>query len=132
MPDLVARIEQDAVRWDNDGKLREIVIEDRASGIGAYQTLMATGSARLCAALRAFNPTSSKDERFSNAGVWVANHSVMLPAPSEAVRWLHAFEAEVFEESEFLDQRDAVAQLILFYEHILAEGFRARGERRAP
>lgn len=126
MPDLVARIDRDAAHWDRDGKLTDIVIEDRASGIGAYQTLMASGSVRLRSALRAFNPTSSKDERFSNAGVWVANHSVILPAPSEEARWLAAFEAEVFEESEFLDQRDAVAQLILWKEPYLAEGFRAR------
>jgi phage terminase large subunit-like protein len=131
MPDLVARIEQDAVRWDDDGKLSAVVIEDRASGIGAYQTLMAVGTDRLRSVLRAFNPTSSKDERFGNAGVWVANRSVILPAPCDEARWLRAFEAEVFEESEFLDQRDAIAQMILFYEHILSEGWRARQGRRA-
>jgi phage terminase large subunit-like protein len=126
MPALVARMEADAQRWDEDGKLSEVLIEDRSSGIGAYQTLMASGSDRLRSVLRAFNPTSSKDERFSNAGVWVANRSFILPAPCEETRWLAAFEAEVFEEGEFLDQRDAVAQAILWNEPRLAEGLRAR------
>ncbi len=126
MPNLVERIEQDAARWDQDGKLHEVIIEDRASGIGAYQTLMHGGSDRVRSLLRAFNPTTSKDERFGNAGVWVKNGSFLLPAPSEETRWLHAFEAEVFEEDEFMDQRDAVAQLILWKEPYLAEGWRAR------
>jgi predicted phage terminase large subunit-like protein len=128
MPDLVERIEADGVTWDADGLLHEAIIEDRASGIGAYQTLMATGSDRLRTALRAFNPTSSKDERFGNAGVWVKNGSFILPQPCACgcTRWLHAFEAEVFEETEFEDQRDAVAQLILWKEPYLAQGFQLR------
>jgi predicted phage terminase large subunit-like protein len=138
MPQLVDRIERDAERWNVDGKLYApgeergaIIIEDRASGIGAYQTLMDSGSPLLAATLRAFNPTSSKDERFGNAGVWVKNGSVILPQPAEETRWLHAFEAEVFEEDEFMDQRDAVAQLILWNEHRLAAGLHARQGRAA-
>jgi hypothetical protein len=41
-------------------------------------------------------------------------------------RWLSTFESEVFEEDEFMDQRDATAQLILWKEPFLAEGWRAR------
>jgi predicted phage terminase large subunit-like protein len=126
MPDLVSRIEQDAVRWDYDGKLAEVVIEDRASGIGAYQTLNSSGTERLRSVLRAFNPTTSKDERFGNAGVWVKNGSFLLPQPCDETRWLHAYEAEVFEEDEFMDQRDASAQLILWKEPYLSQGYRAR------
>lgn len=126
MPALVERIEQDIERWDVDGLLHDVVIEDRASGIGAYQTIYKSGTPRVQSLLRAFNPTSSKDERFSNAGVWVANRSFILPAPCEEARWLRGFEAEVFEESEYLDQRDMVAQGILFWENLLAEGWRAR------
>lgn len=131
MPDLVARIEQDAVRWDHDGLLHEIVIEDQASGIGAYQTIERSGTERVMSLLRAFNPKTSKDERFGNAGVWVKNGSVILPAPCEETRWLHAFEAEVFEEDEFMDQRDAVAQIILWKEPFLSQGFHLRRGRAA-
>lgn len=131
MPDLVDHIEKDAERWNYDGKLDQIIIEDRASGIGAYQTLMKSGSERIQRSLNAFNPTTSKEERFGNAGVWVKNGSVILPTPHESTRWLHAFESEVFEEDEFLDQRDAVAQLILWLENELAQGLSERSSRRA-
>lgn len=131
MPDLVTRIEQDIERWDADALLRDVVIEDRASGIGAYQTIFKSGTPRVQSLLRAFNPTSSKDERFSNAGVWVANRSFILPAPCDEARWLRAFEDEVFEESEYLDQRDMVAQGILFWENMLAQGWQARQGRAA-
>lgn len=136
MPNLVERMEQDAVRWNHDGKLwtpdeerGRIIIEDRASGIGAYQTLFYSGSQLMQQSLTAFNPTTSKDERFGEAGVWPKNGSVILPKPCACgcTRWLQAFEAEIFEESEFLDQRDAVAQLILWTApRYLQTGLRAR------
>lgn len=135
MPQLVERIEQDAVRWNYDGKLYTpneergaIIIEDRASGIGAYQTLYHGGSDLMRACLRAFNPTTSKDERFGDAGVWGKNGSFLLPAPTEETRWLHTFEQEVFEEGEFLDQRDAVAQVILWNEPRLSLGWQMRNQ----
>jgi phage terminase large subunit-like protein len=126
MPNLVSAVEADIVRWDSDGKLNAVVIEDRASGTGLYQTLMASGSEKLRRMLVAFQPTGSKDDRFEQAGVWAKNGSLLLPRPGDDVRWLHAFEAEVFEEDEFKDQRDMIAQGILYWEHLLAEGLRAR------
>lgn len=125
-PNLAAQVERDIIQWDADGKLRDIIIEDKSSGTSLYQTLLANGSARVQSLLRPFMPTGSKEQRFEQAGVWVKNGSFLLPAPSAATTWLLAFEDEVFEETEFFDQRDAVSQLILFYEHMLAEGLRAR------
>lgn len=133
MPQLVERIERDIATWNTDGKLYTpghergaVIIEDRASGIGAYQTLMHGGSEMMRAVLRPFNPTTSKDERFGNAGVWAKNGSFLLPAPTDETRWLFAFEQEVFEEGEFLDQRDAVAQVILWNEPRLSLGWQMR------
>lgn len=137
MPRLVARVqgdeatEGDIVRWNRDGKLRHVVIEDRASGTGLYQTMYEAGSPELRAMLVAFQPTGSKDERFEQAGIWVKNGSFLVPAPSDRARWLHAWEAEIFEEDEFKDQRDATAQGILYWEHYLAEGLRARQQGAA-
>lgn len=132
MPNLVARVQGDEVitgdiaRWNHDGKLANVIIEDRASGTGLYQTLYEAGTPDLRAKLVAFQPTGSKDERFEQAGIWVKNGSFILPKPSEHTRWLKPWEDEVFEEDEFLDQRDATAQVILWSEHLLAEGHRAR------
>lgn len=125
-PNLAAQVERDIERWDHDGKLRDIIIEDKSSGTSLYQTLMASGSPRVRSLLRAYMPTGTKDQRFEQAGVWVKNGSLYLPKPSPSTSWLLAFEDECFEETEFLDQRDSVSQLILFYEHILSEGWRAR------
>jgi phage terminase large subunit-like protein len=132
MPKLVARVQGDEtttgdiVRWNHDGKLQAVVIEDHASGTGLYQTMMDAGSPALQNMLVAFRPTGSKDERFGQAGVWVKNGAFLVPSPSDQTRWLHTWESEIFEEDEFKDQRDATAQGILYWEHLLAEGHRAR------
>lgn len=137
MPNLVDRIADDAKRWNYDGKLYDarqgegigqIVIEDQASGIGAYQTLFHSGDPLMQACLRAFNPKTSKEERFGNAGTWVKRGWFRLPRPGPDARWLKAFEDEMFEEQEFVDQRDAVAQLILWLESTFYRGVEARGQ----
>lgn len=125
-PNLLAQVERDIVRWDEDGKLHNVIIEDKSSGTSLYQTLMSSGSDRLQQMLVPFMPTGSKETRFEQAGVWVKNGSFILPAPTDATRWLMAFEDEVFEEDEFKDQRDAAAQLILHNEHRLSQGWRLR------
>jgi phage terminase large subunit-like protein len=138
MPQLVDRIADDARRWNYDSKLFDgthavghIVIEDRSSGIGAFQTLMSSGDPLMQRCLRAFNPTSSKAERFGNAGVWVKRRWVRFPIPGPRVPWLRAFEDELFNEEEFQDQRDAIAQLILWHEPTFRIGVDARGELEA-
>lgn len=125
-PNLAAQVESDILRWNHDGKMRDIIIEDKSSGTSLFQTLMASRSPHVQSLLRAYMPTGTKGQRFEQAGVWVKNGSFILPEPSPSTTWLLAFEDECFEETEFLDQRDSVSQLILFYEHILSAGWRAR------
>lgn len=125
-PNLVGNVEQDISAWDYDGKLNGVVIEDKSSGTGLYQTLDKSGSPRLRSILVPFQPTGSKNQRFEQAGVWCRNGSVRLPRPGSDVPWLYAYEGEVFREDAFQDQRDMSSQMILYLEHILAEGFRAR------
>ncbi len=132
-PALVSRIEQDAERWNYDGKLFEILIEDKVSGTSAYQTLKNAWPADRGRMLKAYMPTASKSARFEQAGVWAKNGCVLLPFPSEQTPWLAPLEMELFEESEFVDQRDTIAQLVLWNEHRLSRGLRLREElqRRA-
>ncbi len=129
-PDLTAAIERQAGKWNRDGKLRGVVIEDKASGISAIQTLR-SGSPGLRELLIAFTPNGDKAHRATLASAWCANGSVAIPGPSEAVPWLHDFEAELFEfpRGAYADQVDAFAQLVLYLENLIAEGFNARWER---
>ena len=54
---------------------------------------------------------------------------MLLPHPSEACPWLQDFENGLFEfpETPYSDQVDAFGQLIDWLEHVLAEGWHARG-----
>ena len=127
-PALPTAIGQDAA-LHHDGKLRGVLIEDKASGTSAYQTLQASSPDWLVPLLVPFMPIGSKLQRAEQAAVWCKNGCVLLPEPSAVVPWLLDFENELFSvpQSEFMDQADAFAQLILWTERLLAEGFHARG-----
>lgn len=127
-PDLTDAIERFARIYNADGKLRGVIIEDKASGTSAYQTLMASAKDWLKPLFVAFQPVGDKEQRARQASVWCANNSVLLPHPSDAAPWLQDFEDELFTfpGSKFKDMADSFAQLILFIENLLAEGLRAR------
>lgn len=126
-PELVAAILRFAQRDMHDGKLRGVIIEDKASGTSAIQTIRASDST-LSRYLIPFVPTTSKEQRAEQASVWCANGSVLLPHPGPEVRWLEAFEDELFAfpSSQYVDQVDAFSQLVLYLEHLLSEGYNAR------
>lgn len=128
MPNLLKIIKQKRDEWNRDGMLNAVIIEDKASGTSAYQTLMAEGDEEMQQLLVAFTPTSDKDTRCQQAAVWCANGSVILPKPSIYCPWLVDFESELFSipNSSFRDMGDAFAQMILWVEHLLAEGFHQR------
>lgn len=130
-PALPTMIGHDAETY-NDGKVRGVLIEDKASGTSAYQTLRATSPTWLVPLLVPFMPSGSKEQRAEQAAVWCRNGCVLLPEPSAAVPWLLDFENELFSapQSEFMDQVDALSQLILWCESLLASGYHARGGAR--
>jgi predicted phage terminase large subunit-like protein len=127
-PALPPKIEMYARKHNRDGKLRAVIIEDKASGISAYQTLKAGAEDWLADLLVAFMPSGDKEVRAQQAAVWCKNGCVLLPWPGLAVPWLVDFEDELFNfpGSSFMDQVDAFDQLVLFTENLLAEGWRAR------
>jgi predicted phage terminase large subunit-like protein len=127
-PDLPPKIEWLARKHNADGKLRGVIIEDKASGISAYQTLRASANDWLADILIAFEPNGDKIVRANQAAVWCKNGCVLLPWPGMSVPWLVDFEDELFNfpGSSFMDQVDAFDQLILYTENLLAEGWRAR------
>lgn len=116
-------------RRDNiDGKLRGVIVEDKASGISLLQTLRASAESWLSGLLLPFMPGGDKTQRANQAAVWCKNGSVELPAPSDAVRWLHEFESELFAfpGGTHDDMADSFSQLVIYCENLLAEGHRAR------
>lgn len=129
-PDLPARIEQDAARWNYDGKLSAILVEDKMSGTSALQTLRSSAPDWLKSLLVPFIPTTDKVTRASQAAVWCKNGCVVLPVPDPTAVWVPDFEDELFlfPQAAHDDRVDAFTQLILWLEHILASGREARGE----
>jgi predicted phage terminase large subunit-like protein len=126
LPQVMGRV-VDRYTWDD--KLNEVLIEDKASGTSAYQTLMASGSPALRRKLKAFQPVGDKNFRANQAAVWCKNDCVLLPEPSDQVPWLADFEEELFAipSSQYRDQGDSFAQLIIWIENFLSDGWRARG-----
>lgn len=128
-PDLVQVMGREIPRWAQDDKLRGVIIEDRATGTSAYQTLRGALEPRLAELLIPFQPQGSKEQRAAQAAVWCKLGAVWLPHPSESVPWLLDFTTELFTfpDSQYKDQVDMFSQGILYLENLLAEGHQARG-----
>lgn len=127
-PDLPEMMETFARRYNRDGKLRGVIIEDKVSGTSAYQTLSATAEGWLREILVAFMPTGDKVQRADQASIWCKNGSVWLPWPGPRAEWLVDFEDELFTfpGAAYADQVDAFSQLVIYLEHFLAAGWHAR------
>lgn len=130
-PDLPDKIQEMASEYNWDGKLQAVVVEDKASGISAIQTLQRTAPMWLQNILVPFQPAGDKVKRSKQAAVWCKRDCVLHPHPCEETDWLHPFESELygFPLTMFKDQVDSYAQLILYLENLLAEGHHARQGR---
>lgn len=124
-PRLIAQMKRLALEetaYTADGKLQDLIIEDKASGTSAYQTLR-EACPELAPHLKLFLPTTSKYQRAQQAGVWCENGSVLLPYPDASTGWLKEFQDELEEApGEYMDQVDAFAQLVIYLERYLALG----------
>jgi len=129
-PDLPNAIEDFARQYNQDGKLRAVIIEDKSSGTSAIQTLTKTAEPWLQSLIVPFQPSGDKIQRAQQAAVWCKRDCVRLPHPGRSLSWLFDFEKELFgfPDTQFKDQVDSFSQLILYIEPLLAEGWHARGE----
>lgn len=129
-PQLTGKITEVATRWKAD-TLRGVIIEDKSTGISALQTLRQSADRWLASLLLAFTPKVDKPMRWAQAGVWCNLGCVLLPYPDSALGWLLEFEEEIFSVpgSPFKDYADSFAQLILFTENLLSEGYKARSRQ---
>ncbi len=128
-PQLASAIQAEALRWMADGLLRGILIEDKASGISALQTLEQSAPPGIAALLIAFHPgQASKLARSRQASLWCERGCVLLPEPAQSVPWLYEFEQLLyaFPAGKLDDPVDSLAQAVLYLENLLAEGWRAR------
>ncbi len=107
--------------------LFDIVIESKANGIAAMQTLRQTAPEWIARRIVAFNPPASLDkvERAGVASKWCENGCVGLP-PQDGN--LFAFEQELFTfpNSKYKDAVDSFVQLILWLENLLSDGLHTR------
>ncbi len=128
---LPARVTEIIAQQDRSGKLRGILVENKASGIALISTLRATLPPHLASKVFAFNPKGDKDYRAGQASPWLALAQVQLPlypAGSEP-EWLTNFQEELFEipGAAHRDQTDALFQLVVFLERYLRRGWLDRG-----
>lgn len=132
-PSLVAQIEMMAARYNQDHKLRGVIIEDKVSGTSAYQTLQSSAPPWLRPLLIAFMPKGSKQYRNRLAAVWCKRGCVLLPIPGDAAPWLFDFEQELFSDTAAHDDmKDTFSQAIIYLEHYLSTGWHAREGNRPP
>lgn len=131
-PQLASTIEAETVRWMFDDKLRDCVIEDKASGISAIQTLEQGAAEAVQQKIKSFNPgTASKSARMRSASLWCERGCVLLPRPHDDVPWLLDFEDLLYKlpAAKIDDPGDAFSMGILYLENLLAEGWKARTSR---
>lgn len=126
-PQLATFVQQEAERWNYDGKLRGILIEDKGSGTSALQTLRQEAPEWLARLLIGFNPQGSKEYRARQSSLWCDRGRVLLPLPAEDVLWLFDWERILykFPAVKYDDTVDELVQMILYLEHYLAQGWRA-------
>lgn len=128
-PALISKIEELALRHNQDGKLRGVIVEDIGSGASAIQSLRGVADGWLAPYLASFKPGSrKKTERARDAAVWARKGCVLLPEPNEAAPWLHEASEQLFSfpHVEHDDIVDAVCMVPLYLSHVLAEGVRFR------
>jgi predicted phage terminase large subunit-like protein len=127
-PQLASTIQDEARRWNYDGKLRGIIIEDKGSGTSALQTIRQGAEEWIANLLIAFQPQGSKEYRARQASLWCDRGCVLLPEPGENAQWLLDFTETLFKFPNVShdDDVDGFVQGILYLEHLLAAGWQAR------
>jgi hypothetical protein len=128
-------IKEQASKWRYDGKLQEIVIEDKGSGTTSIQTIRKNANEWLVDMIREFTPFGSKDYRAKTASMWMPRNCFSLPYPDASLVWyvdlLDDLKGQFFRfagegtvpHDEFID---CVSMCILYLEHYLSQGYYAR------
>lgn len=130
LPQLASAIQEEAVRWNFDGKLRGVVVEDKGSGTSALQSLRQEAPQAVSRLLVGFIPGGSKEYRARQASLWCSRDCILLPWPDERADWLFDFEDTLykFPAVKHDDEVDWFSQIVLYLENYIAEGWKARAK----
>lgn len=129
---LPGQIEELATRFNRDGKLRGVIVEDRGSGTTAIQTLRATAPEWMAEMIHEFSPVGSKDYRAKQASIWCARDCVQFPYPCAETAWYYNTIDEQdgqlykFPAGRFDDFVDTLSMGVIYLLHFLESGWRAR------
>jgi predicted phage terminase large subunit-like protein len=129
---LPDKIQELANRFNQDGKLQGVIIEDKASGTTAIQTIRATAQPWLAEMIREFEPRGTKEYRGRQASVWCSRDCILFPWPHEDAPWLFDFAdpqaGQLFRFPRTLhdDMVDAFSMGIIYTEHLISQGWQAR------
>lgn len=129
-PQLLRTIEDEARRWNYDEKLRNVVVEEKASGISVLQSLRQNTDPWIANIVKGYMPPGmlSKEERGRLASPWCDKGCVLLPIPSPEVPWLYDAEDMLFKfpNGRLKDFPDAFSMAILELENLLEAGHKFR------
>ena len=127
-PELSDAITYWGKEYNRDGLLNAILIEDKASGTSAIQTLQRMADPEIAPLIVPFVPTTDKVTRAKQASVYCKRDCVQFPIPGLSVPWLPDFEQELFSfpQGAHDDRVDSFSQLILYIENLLDYGYHAR------
>lgn len=143
--DLPDWLREHAERWNLDGKLRGVVVEDKASGTTAIQTLRKVAPTWLAKITFDWMPNGSKLYRAKAASTWARKNMIMFPYPDTdegIASWYSRFinegepRGQLF-QFPFVDHDDMVDALsmgVLYLENYIEVGYHnwmQRAEREA-
>ncbi len=132
-PDLVAAANDDAARWNYDGKLLLVAIEDAGSGQSLVQTIAAGTDQALAARVVPHKPRGSKAARARSQSLWCSLDMVRFPYVDADVPWVHDFigpepggKLFKFPSVEHDDDVDSFTQGLWELEPYLRQGYDAK------
>jgi hypothetical protein len=129
---LPDKLDELARRWNVDGKLRGVVVEDKGSGTTAIQSLRATAPAWLAEMIFEFQPNGTKEYRARQASIWCGRDCILFPYPSPETTWIFdTIDGESgqlfrFPNAAHDDFVDTLTMAIIYLEHYLEQGYHAR------
>jgi phage terminase large subunit-like protein len=127
---LPSKIQEMATKWNYDGKLQSVVIEDKGSGTTTISTLRMSAPAWLAEKIVEFMPNGTKEYRARLSSVWCEKDCVMLPWSGP--EWYPSFldpetgQLWMFPNATHDDMVDTFTMGILYLENFIKEGWHAR------